>query len=73
MRNANEGVWLVNLIGTEGINHVVCIDSSTKKILDGEGKYPMAFNEESIKCCVSDLIAIKKINVRKLVRKPLSE
>ena len=73
VRTAEEGVWLVNLIGTDEINHVVCNDSSTKQILDGEEKYPMAFNDESIKCCVGDRIAIKKIAVRKLVRKPVSK
>ena len=65
--------WLVNLIGTYGIRHVVCIDSSTKQILDGDEKYPMAFSDESIKCCVGDCTAIKKMDIRKLVRKPVSK
>ena len=73
MRSAKEGVWFVNLIGPEGIEHVVCIDSSTKQILDGEEKYAMAFSDESSKCCVGDRIANNKINVRKLVRKPVSK
>ena len=67
-----KGVFIVNLISTQGINHPMSVDMGKRHSLDGDEEYPMVLNEESVKCCVGDGISMKKTTVRKLKRKPES-
>ena len=46
MMTQKKEVFLVNLIGTQGINLVVFVDMGKRNILGGEEKYPMLLNEE---------------------------
>lgn len=65
------GVLIVNLIGSGGFNHMICVDARTsnkKKIYDGLEEHPVWLCEESINCCIGDGIELTHIYVRKLTK-----
>ena len=49
----SKGVYIVRMIGKEGLHHVVCVDSGTdtKIILDSEENYPIRLCETSLSLC----------------------
>lgn len=65
-------VLLVNLIGSGGVNHVVCVDSRAdhRIIYDSMEEHPIYLNEESLRCCIGDGRVLQHIFARKVVIMP---
>jgi len=65
-------VLLVNLIGSGGVNHVVCVDAreNHRCIYDSFERHPIELNEDSLRCCVGDDRVLQHVLVRKLVLMP---
>ena len=71
MEQINEGIWIVNLFGPHGVNHVICVDMYQKLILDGYEEFTMVYTREALACCVGDESEIisSRTRVRRLTRK----
>jgi len=66
-----QDVLLVNLIGSGGVNHVVCVDAREghKLIYDSAERHPVSLCEESLRCCVGDDRYLEYVFVRKVTPK----
>jgi len=65
------GVLILNLIGTGGFNHMVCVDlrdTKNKKIHDCLEDHPVKLSEESLQCCIGDGIQLTHVYARKLCK-----
>jgi len=65
------GVLIVNLIGTGGFNHMVCVDlreNNNKQIHDCLEEHPVKLSEKSLRCCIGDGIQLTHIYARKLCK-----
>lgn len=69
MVSIGAGIWLVNLIGSRRINHVVAVDLDAQEILDGVENYPMYFSLDALEACVGDGSELQHIYVRRLRRR----
>ena len=51
--NHSEGVYIVRMVGTEGLHHIVCVDSRSDKriIRDNEENYPIRLSTTSLRLC----------------------
>ncbi len=67
MKNCR-GVVLVHVIGTGGVNNLVCVDGSAKIIYDSMKWRPMNLSRAALKCCVGDGSDIRRLFVGKMVR-----
>ncbi len=66
--NNCRGVVLVYVIGTGGVNDLVCVDGSAKIIYDSMEWRPMHLSRAAIQCCFGDGSDIRRLFVRKMVR-----
>ncbi len=48
------GVVLVHVVGTGGVNHLVCVDGRAKIIQDSMDWRPMHLSRAALQCCVGD-------------------
>jgi len=71
VRNTSD-VLLVNLIGSVGVNHVVCVDArpDQRLIYDSMEPHPIALSEESLRCCIGDGRTLQHVYVRSVVVMP---
>lgn len=52
LEESDEG-FLVRL-RRKNVDHLVCVSSKLRQILDAVEQYPLKMSEESLKCCVRD-------------------
>jgi len=63
------GILIVNLIGSGGFNHMICVDlrdPSKKMIHDCLEDHPVRLCKESLECCIGDGVELTHIYARKL-------
>lgn len=64
------GVFFVNLIGSEGLSHMVCVDARSAQnrlIYDSSERYSAVLCKEALESCTGDEIQLLKMYVRRFV------
>lgn len=54
LMNQSNGIFLVRIMGTNGVDHMISIDIEDRVILDCMEKRPMVLSEKAVKLCVGD-------------------
>lgn len=66
----SKGVYVVNLVGYNGYNHMVVVDTrreGDKKIYDPAEKYPVRLCMRALECCVDDSCGLLQVFAREFV------